>query len=34
MICATICVVPLTGRAVEVVVNVMVDPDGASSGTR
>ena len=32
--CATTCVVPLTGSAVVVVVRVMVDPDGASSGTR
>jgi type II secretory pathway pseudopilin PulG len=32
--CARTCVVPLTGNAVVDVVSVMVDPDGASSGTR
>jgi len=34
MTCAMICVVPLTASAVVDVVNVMVEPDGASSGTR
>src|SRR5690349_12225165 len=33
MICATSCVVPPTGSALVEAVNVMVDPDGASSGT-
>src|SRR3954464_13064570 len=33
MICAMICVVPLAGRAVVATVRVMLEPDGASSGT-
>src|ERR1051325_3223685 len=33
MICATSCVVPPTGSALVAAVSVMVDPDGASSGT-
>jgi type II secretory pathway pseudopilin PulG len=33
MTCATTCAVPFTGNAVAATVSVIVDPDGASSGT-